>query len=69
MAKFTLTLEDDPADGGVAVNMKWEPPVEPGGLITRAQRLGVLVVKDLKQRFAGEVPSNEDGELVPNDPA
>lgn len=68
MAKFTLTLEDLP-DGSVNVNMKWEPPVEPGGIISNAQRLGVLVVKDLKQRLAGEAPSDQDGQLVPNDPA
>lgn len=69
MAKFILTIEDDPADGSVAVNFKWDPVVEPGGFITKAQRVGVLVVKDFRQRLAGEAPSNEDGELVPNDPA
>ncbi len=58
MAKATLVLTDDPTDGGVFVEVVFDPPLPGGYLKTEAQLAAARIYKQICEAD-DEAPSGE----------
>ena len=67
MAAFTLTITDGD-DSLVDVHMRWDPPIDQDRMVTAAQRAGVLVVKDLRNRLSGKTVDEQEEDSLEDTP-